>query len=122
MIVGVLGSLLTVSWIKNMLGYLHSTSSRYETIKELESFLPYQFTKSVWKLMPGGNHKKYLDFASQELLTPAVFCLGFVFLAVFGLCISLSLGIGYMYFFFVVISVIASILFHRFHYKGDKNV
>ncbi len=117
-ITGVLGSLLTLSWIMNMVGYLRSNSNRYETIKKLERFLPYQFTKSMWKRMPGGNYKKYLNFASHELYTPSVFCLGFVLLTVFGVCLSFSLDIEYMYIFFVVSVVTASILFLRFHLEG----
>lgn len=118
LITGVLGLLLTLSWIKNIVGYLHSNSNRYEIIKNLECLLPYKFIQSMWKLNPNGKHKKYLNFASHELLTPSVFCLGFVLLTVFGICISFSLGIGYMYFFFFVSSVTASILFSRFHLEG----
>lgn len=90
-VMGGLGSILTFSWILNMLGYLISNTKRYERIKNLETLLPYQFTKSIWKSTPKrnaskGNTKKYFDFAAHELLTPFVFCLGFTMLSLYGFC------------------------------------
>ncbi len=117
LITGVLGLLLTLSWIKNIIGYLHSNSNRYEIIKKLERLLPYQFTRSMWKLNSNGKHKKYLNFAAHEVLTPTVFCLGFLLSIVFGVCVSLSLGVGYMYSFFVLITVIASTLLSIFYLR-----
>ena len=47
-ITGLLGSALTFSWILNMLGYLISNTKRYQKIADLETRLPYQFTKPMW--------------------------------------------------------------------------
>lgn len=118
LITGVLGLLLTLSWIKNIVGYLHSNSNRYEIIKDLECCLPYQFTQSTWKLNPNGENKKYLHFAVHEVLTPTVFCLGFLFSIIFGVCVSLSLDVEYMYCFFVLIAVTASTLLSIFYLRG----
>ena len=119
-ITGILGSLLTFSWIKNMVGYLHSNSNRYEIIKELECFLPYQFTKSMWKLIPNGSYKKYLNLAGHELLAPSVFCNGFLLLTAFGVCIGFSLDVKYAYCFFAVIAIATSALLSIFHLSNIK--
>lgn len=117
LITGVLGLLLTLSWIKNIVGYLHSNSNRYEIIKNLECLLPYQFIQSMWKLNPNGKRKKYLNFAVHEVLTPTVFCLGFLFSIVFGVCVSLSLDVKYMYWFFALIAVTVSTLLSIFYLR-----
>lgn len=85
-ITGLLGFVLTLSWILNMLGYLTSSTKRYKKIKDLESRLPYQFTESMWESTLNGATKKYFDFASHELLTPFLFCIAFTMLSLYGFC------------------------------------
>ena len=120
-VTGGLGSILTFSWLLNMFGYLSSNSKRYEKIKDLECYLPYQFTKSMG-LDFGGSDKKYFYFARHELLAPLVFCVGFTIFALFGFGILFSLKIKELSFLisfgvFVVIAV-----YYKMYLKEKANV
>ena len=117
---GVLGSILTWSWLLNMVGYLHSNNKRYEVIKVLECSLPYQFIQSVWKLMPVEVNKKYFDFAFHELLAPFVFCLGFMMLAIFGFYVYFFGDSKHLSFLFIAGAVILIVLFYKVSSKGRK--
>lgn len=112
-VTGVLGSILTWSWLLNMVGYLRSNNKRYEVIKHLECSLPYQFIQSVWKLLPVEVNKKYFDFALHELFTPFVFCSGFMMLAVFGFYRCFSEDSKHLPCFFIAGIVILSVLFYK---------
>lgn len=85
-IVGLLGSVLTFSWVLNMRGYLISSTKRYKKVADLESRLPYQFTKSIWQPTSNGKNKQYLNFAFHELITPFVFFFVFTMLSVYAFC------------------------------------
>ena len=119
---GGLGSILTLSWILNMLGYLISNTKRYEKIKNLECHLPYRFTESMWQSTSNGNTKKYFNFAAHELLTPFVFCIGFTMLSLYGFCKFFLVASKYQSYILLIGVLGIFILFSIMYVRGKTNV
>ena len=104
MTIGMLGSMLSSSWMKDISSYLYSNSNRYEVIKGMESMenrLPYNFTEEIWKLIDRESHIhqlkrdkqgeiSYWDLSFHGLYAPSIFGLGFILLMTFGAWLILN--------------------------------
>ena len=80
--IGLLGAMLSESWIRNTLGYLETSSHRYEVIKQLECKLKYNFISRTHERVKSEivNLDTYFLSASHELHAPFIFQLGFTIL------------------------------------------
>ena len=121
-IVGLLGSVLTFSWVLNMRGYLISNTKRYKKIADLECYLPYQFTKSMWQLTTNGKNKQYLNFAFHELLTPFVFFSVFTMLSVYGFCEFSAVDSGKQFGISLTVCGVVVILWFVMYVRSRANV
>lgn len=109
-IIGLLGAMLSESWIRNILGYLITSSHRYEVIKQLECNLDYNFIKKAYNRIDPKveDTKSYFSLANHELHAPLIFQFGFTLLTVFGL---LELGRHISGYQMIPIAMVISILF-----------
>lgn len=118
-LIGVLGAMLSESWLRNILGYLDTTSNRYEVIKELECKLKYDFIKKSYDRM----HQKaefYFPLAFHELHAPFIFQLGFTTLIAISVYPLVESKIGYILSVCVIISLIIVISVRRFQSLQSK--
>ena len=82
--VGVLGAMLSESWYRNTLGYLDTSSHRYEIIKQLECDLDYDFINKAYNRI-NQDKKLYFSLALHEVHAPLIFQLGFTILIIIGM-------------------------------------
>ena len=85
-IIGILGGMLSNSWTKNVLGYLETSSHRYEVIKQMECELEYCFINKAYdRISDGDKDIEYFSLAFHELYAPLIFEFGFTVLLFFGI-------------------------------------
>ena len=124
-VIGVLGILISYSWLKNMSGYLRVNSEKYKLIQNLESYLPYKFFQGEWGFVSkndDGSSKTYWELAINELYTPPIFGLGFSFLMLLGLIQIVQNSTHY--FAAILLTVIVVIVYwEKFHnmVRGYEN-
>ncbi|MDE0482885.1 MAG: hypothetical protein OXI67_09925 [Candidatus Poribacteria bacterium] len=84
--IGILGALLSHTWISNISGYLTASSIRYNIIKDIEHYLVFKFNKRVSKSNKdkNGELRDYSDLAFHELYAPFIFEFFFAFLIILG--------------------------------------
>ena len=79
--IGVLGIFLSVTWFVLINSNLRLSMLKYESLKNLEDKLEYQFFREEWKLLSEyGKNKTYWEISYVELFMPILFFLIFTFL------------------------------------------
>ena len=79
--IGVLGICLSVTWFVLINSNLRLSMLKYESLKNLEDKLEYQFFREEWKLLSEyGKNKTYWEISYVELFIPILFFLIFTFL------------------------------------------
>ncbi len=118
-LIGILGAMLSESWLRNILGYLDTTSNRYEVIKELECKLKYDFIKKSYDRMHQ-DAELYFPLAFHELHAPFIFQLGFTILIVIGIYPLVENKIGYILSVCIIIFGIIAVSVRRIQSLQSK--
>ena len=95
MVIGMLGAMLSYSWIRDISRYLYANSNRYEAIKKLECKMSHSFINDMWDSMKEREHHikqnsdngkdiTYFQLSFHVVYAPLIFSLGFIMLMMFG--------------------------------------
>ena len=95
MVIGMLGGMLSYSWIRNISRYLYANSNRYEAIKKLECKMSHSFINDMWDFIKKREHHikqnpnngediTYFQLSLHDVYAPFIFSLGFIMLMIFG--------------------------------------
>ena len=84
--VGILGLMLSVSWIIIVRSYRQLNSGKFHELHKLEDKLAYPFFKREWESLGKGEDKgRYFKLTTVETFLPATFIILFLFLIGFSL-------------------------------------
>ena len=116
---GAFGTFLSWTWCISVNSYLQLNSRKYETLKDLESKLEYQFFKNEWEYL-GTDKKKqtYRQLSVSELFTPIIFFIFFLGFSIFGLY---KLKEDNFFHFLIGLSVFEIFLLVYFFYYIQRN-
>ena len=77
--VGVMGSILSVSWFIVIRSYRQLNTGKFQALHELEKKLPYPFFKREWELLEEGEKaSRYWKLTVVETFLPVAFLILFI--------------------------------------------
>lgn len=85
-ITSVLAIFLSISWLRNILGYLKTNSKRYKIVNNIESVIHCKIDNvfQISSEFASGYPKNYFSSAFHETITPIIFAVGFSCLTIIG--------------------------------------
>ena len=85
--IGILGALLSISWIFVIRSYGQLNDEKFRVLRNLEEKLPFQFFTPEWDpLSEGKKSNRYLKLTYVEVSLPVIYLLLFLGVVVYSFC------------------------------------